>query len=109
GADEALIINPDGSISETNTANILIVYGNKIIRPVSTHVLCGIMETAVKKLLLKWGYQFEDKKFLPDDLFAADGVILTNSLMGAVPAIGLDGKKLNSSFDLCEKINNELL
>ncbi|MGB5156460.1 aminodeoxychorismate synthase component I [Desulfobacterium sp. N47] len=109
GADEALVVNPDGSISETNTANILIIYGKKILNPVSTHVLCGIMGTAVKKLLSEWGYQFEDKQILPDDLFAADGVILTNSLMGAVPAIGLDGKKLNNSFELCERINKEIL
>lgn len=109
GADEALIINPDGSISETNTANIMICYGEKIIRPASPHVLCGLMGIAASKLLSEWGYEFEDKKVFPKDLFSADGVILTNSLMGAVPAIGIDGKKLKSSLDLCDKINRKLL
>ncbi|MBU1053503.1 MAG: aminodeoxychorismate synthase component I [Proteobacteria bacterium] len=109
GADEALIVNPDGSLSETNTANIMVVYGKKIIRPLSPHVLPGIMSKAVRKLLLEWGYEFEDKLIFSNELFSADGVILTNSLMGAVPAIGLDGININSSFDLCEKINKILL
>nr|MDA3897942.1 aminodeoxychorismate synthase component I [Desulfobacteraceae bacterium] len=33
GADEALILNPDGSISETNTANIILIDGKKVICP----------------------------------------------------------------------------
>ncbi len=108
GADEALIINPDGSISETNTANIMVIYSNKIIRPISPHVLPGIMGVAVGKLLSEWGYEIENKNIFPKNLLSADGVILTNSLIGAVPAIGLDGRSLKSSFEICERINKEL-
>ena len=50
----------------------------------------------------------EKKKIYPEDLLEADGVIITNSLLGAVPAICLDGKELSDSSELCKKINMEL-
>jgi hypothetical protein len=36
-------------------------------------------------------------------------VLLTNSLMGAVPALSLDGKKLGEPFGLWQEINREVL
>jgi para-aminobenzoate synthetase component 1 len=108
GDDEALILNPDGTISETNTANILVIKGKRVIKPVSPHALPGIMEEAVCSLLHLMKYSIEKKKIYPEDLFEADGVILTNSLLCAVPAVRLDGKELESSSELCIKINGEL-
>ncbi len=108
GADEALILNPDGSISETNTANILVIKGKRVIKPVSPHALPGIMEEAVCALLSGRKYSMEKRKIFPEEILSADGVILTNSLMGAVPALRLDGKELADSSELCITINMEL-
>ena len=109
GADEALILNPGGTISETNTANILLIKDKKVIRPVSSHVLPGIMEQVVCKLLYNRGYKVISQKILPKDLFFADQVFITNSLMGIVPVLSLDGKKMSPPTDLWEKINDIVL
>jgi para-aminobenzoate synthetase component I len=94
GADEALILNPDGSISETSTANILVIRGNTIIRPRSPHVLTGIMENQVIRSLEKKGYSITTEALALEDLSAADGVILTNSLIGAAAVLRIDGRTL---------------
>ncbi|MCG2758320.1 MAG: aminodeoxychorismate synthase component I [Desulfobacteraceae bacterium] len=109
GADEALILNPDDTISETNTANILLIKDKTFIRPVSPHVLSGVMEKVVRELLSNWGYMSESKKLYPEDLFLADQVIITNSLIGAIPVLSIDGKKLKKPTDLWMKINNAVL
>ena len=109
GHDEALILNPDGSVSETNSANVLLIRGKEIIKPVSPHVLPGVMEGKVCELLLGWGYRVENKPVLVDDLFSADNILITNSLMGALPALALDNRELKSSPDFCRKINDVLL
>jgi para-aminobenzoate synthetase component 1 len=109
GADEALVLNPDGSVSETNTANILLIHRKSLIIPNSLHVLPGIFQSAVTDLLTGWGYHCKHQKIFPKDLFDAEGVIITNSLMGAVPIIELDGKKLDPAKVMCEKINNAIL
>jgi para-aminobenzoate synthetase component 1 len=109
GADEALVLNPDGSVSETNSANILLIRGKKIIRPLSPHVLAGIMEEKVCELLFSWGYALLEKKVQPEDLFDSDNVIITNSLIGALPVAALEGKEIKHSPELCGKINEMLL
>ena len=109
GFDEALILNPDGSISETNTANILLISDKRIVRPQSAHSLAGIMEGAVSNLLSKWGYSIERIKIFPEEMFSFDEVILTNSLIGAVPVISIDGKMLPEPSRRCVEINKDIL
>ncbi|MFH2219673.1 MAG: aminodeoxychorismate synthase component I [Pseudomonadota bacterium] len=109
GADEALILNPDNTVSETNTANILLIRDQTVILPVSSHVLPGIMEKAVCDYLSVKGYRIEHKIVKPKDLFSCDHVLLTNSLMGAVPVLRVNGKKLPAPSDLWQNINLALL
>jgi para-aminobenzoate synthetase component 1 len=60
-ADEALILNPNNTISETNTANIILMKDRTAFLPESLHVLPGIMESVVVTLLLAWSYTVEKK------------------------------------------------
>jgi para-aminobenzoate synthetase component 1 len=107
-AGEALILNPDNTVSETNTANILLIKDKTVIRPTSLHVLPGIMEAVVCKLLSVWDYKVEKRAVKPQELFAADEIMVTNSLIGAVPVLSLDNKKLPIPSDLWQKINKEI-
>jgi para-aminobenzoate synthetase component 1 len=108
-ADEALILNPDNTVSETNTANILLVKDHTITKPVSSHVLPGIMDTVVCKFLSGRGFTIESKKVFLEDLFSFDEIMITNSLIGAVPVLSIDGKKLPEPSDLWKKINKTVL
>ena len=110
-ADEALILNSDGTVSETNTCSIMSFCSDKIIIPVSSHVLPGIALNQAKDKLYKNGFNIIEKKINLNDFFASDQVILTNSLMGAVPVISLDGKKFNknnisNTKKICDLINS---
>jgi para-aminobenzoate synthetase component 1 len=105
GADEALILNPDGSVSETNTASILVVDSQRILLPDSEHVLPGVTLQATCDLMAGWEYAIRRKRIWPVDLLGAEGVILTNALMGAVPVIRLDGARLTPPTGICRRIN----
>lgn len=109
GADEALILNPDGSVSETNSANILLRQGQTIVAPDSPHVLPGIMEKAVCEVCTTWGYKKTNRKVRLEDFFFADEVMITNSLMGAVPVLSINGKKLAPPTGLWREINEVVL
>ncbi len=114
GADEALILNPDGSISESNSANILLIMGDHtVIVPASAHVLPGIMEREVCGWFTRKGWQVLRKSVTPDGILKANQVLLTNSLMGTVPVLSLDGGPVGTSAsdpsDLWEAINQQVL
>ena len=108
GADEAVVLNPDGTISETNTANLLVVSGKTVTRPRSSHVLPGVMQAAVCRRLQALGFSIEDRTLLPDALWEADMVLLTNALMGAVPALSLDNRPLKYDNSLAAALNKGL-
>ena len=110
GADEALILNPDGSISETNSANLLLIHGPACIVPASRHVLPGIAQSAALALLSREGYRIERRAVFPRELCSLEQTLLTNSLMGAVPVDSLDEEQLPfCADDLCSRLNAELL
>jgi len=105
GSDEALILNADGSVSETNTANVCCVFGATACFPASEHALPGTMAAEVRRLLTHWGFAVEERRVTVEELLAADHVFLTNSLMGAVPALSLEEAELGCDSALCERIN----
>ena len=108
GMDEALITNPDGTVSETHTANLLLLKGKTITLPASPHVLPGTMENTVCRMLSNWGYQLERKRVFPEDLFSFDEILMTNALMGAVPVLEIDGRRLKPPSALWEAVNKEV-
>ena len=63
----------------------------------------------VCKLLVGWSFKIESKKILMKDLFAFDEIMITNSLIGAVPVLSIDGEKLPEPSDLWQRINNDIM
>jgi para-aminobenzoate synthetase component 1 len=106
GADEALILNPDGTISETNTGNLIFIQDQKAIIPSSEHVLPGVMQDKVLQILSSLGYYLERQNFKMQDLYKAKYAILTNSLLGAVPIIAVDNIPFPATTNLTNHINN---
>ncbi len=109
GYDEALILNPDGTISETNTAALLLIDGRNVIRPTSAAVLPSVMAKAICRLLEEWGYTICQKPLKPNILLETEQVLIANALMGAVPVIGVDCTDRPSGGDLWHKVNDSII
>lgn len=109
GADEALILNPDGTVSETNTANLILIKNKAAILPLSPFVLPGIMSGRITGFLSQKGYDIVKALIRPGDFFTVDLVLMTNALIGAVPILALDGKPLPRPSGLWQEINAKVL
>jgi len=106
--DEALILNPDGSLSETNTCALFALSGNTLYLPRSPHVLPGVTGRMVGVFLEKEGYDVKVKKIFMEEICAMDHVCAANALMGVVPVISIDGHSLIPATDLCRRLNYRL-
>lgn len=66
------------------------------------------MQSLVVPLLEAWGYKVTCERINGTDLTTMDGVVATNALMGAVPVLEVDGRKVRSSEGLCAELNEKL-
>ncbi|MCK5096503.1 MAG: aminodeoxychorismate synthase component I, partial [Desulfobacteraceae bacterium] len=107
--DEALILNPDMTISETNTCNIMIIKDNYVILPQSEYALKGVTINAAVNTLKSKGYEIKKKKLFFQDLLSHSNIILTNALMGAVPVIAIENNKIHYTKKLLEMINSNIV
>ncbi|MCJ8500382.1 aminodeoxychorismate synthase component I [Desulfatitalea alkaliphila] len=109
GHDEALILNPDGTVSETNTANLLLIEGREVSRPESPAVLPGVMAAAVCDQLARWGYRIRWRPVQPSELHGTGQLLAANALMGAVPIHAIDGRPRPAGGPLWRRINDAIL
>jgi para-aminobenzoate synthetase component 1 len=109
GHDEALVLNPDGSVSETHTAGLLLVNGRQVVRPQSPAALPGVMAAAVCRRLAAWGYDIAERPVRPAALWSAQQVLAANALMGAVPVVAIDGQARPGGNDLWVRLNDALI
>ena len=111
GADDGLILCPDGRISETAIANILAITGNTVLLP-HAPVLPGITQERVLERLHATGFKTRTVPLFPRDLLSADLVLATSSLRGVVRVRSLDGIRLENGFDpteIAEKLDLDSL
>jgi para-aminobenzoate synthetase component 1 len=109
GCHEALVLNPDGTVSEGNSTGILVVRGRVVTRPESPAALPSVMAAAVCRQLAAWGYTVSTAPVHPDELPAADLVLATSGMMGAVPVGSLDGRPCRTDSDLWRRLNDAII
>lgn len=109
GADQALILNANRTVSETHIANLILVEGHTVSIPESLAVLPGTMSRAVCAWLQARGMTLVRKPLTVERLLRHQGVLLaTNAVMGAVPVRALDGHALPVETDMWQEINRDL-
>jgi branched-chain amino acid aminotransferase len=95
GADEAILLNAQGNVTEGSTDNIFIVKENKILTPTVTDgALDGITREVVFEIAHEQGISCYEKTLSPYDLYTADECFLTGTAMELVAVAEIDGRNL---------------
>jgi branched-subunit amino acid aminotransferase/4-amino-4-deoxychorismate lyase len=92
GADEALLVTPEGLALEGSVSNLFVVErGVLATPPVELGVLPGITRAWVLRVADSLGIETAVRPIVFTDLTRADEVLLTNSIQGIVSVGRLDG------------------
>ncbi|XZE52442.1 aminotransferase class IV [Planctomycetaceae bacterium SH139] len=86
-----VLLDDDGTITETSTSNILILENDSIILPPADRVLPGVIAASLLELMEAAGWSVKREPISPQRLRRADEVWLTGSLVGLWPANSVDG------------------
>jgi aminodeoxychorismate lyase len=112
GADEALLLNTNGEVAETAGGNIFWVYQDKICTvPTGRGVLPGITRAVVLEICQSLGLETNKRVIKPEHLRNAEGIFVTQSALGLVPVVALDGMPVAPSplVDQIGSAYNEML
>ena len=95
GADDAVMLDSRGFISEATGENIFIVKDGRIMTPPPTSgILSGITRDCVIELARRLGYEVVERELTPFELLTADEVFLTGTAAEIVPVESVNGRKI---------------
>jgi branched-chain amino acid aminotransferase len=97
GYDEAILLSPQGYVSECTGENLFIVRDGRLITPpVSAGALEGITQASVLTIARDLGYEVESANILRSDLYTADEAFLTGTAAEVVPIRSVDDRTVGS-------------
>jgi branched-chain amino acid aminotransferase len=95
GCREALILEADGSVSEGAATSLVIAKDNRFLTPAAESALPGVTLAVLARALRRQGKDLEWARLQLAHLEKADGLWLTNSLMGIMPVSAVAGRKVS--------------
>ncbi len=99
-ADDAIMINSQGQITEGTTFNVWMIKNNKVYTPsLESGLLKGITRDKVLEICNKNKIKFEETTLRDKDFLNADEMFITSSTRGIMPIYKLDNKVYGDSID----------
>src|SRR5213594_512398 len=92
GADEVLMLDHRGMVSEFHGSNVFIVKRGVVNTPTSAAgILHGITRMRVLKLAEELGHEVHERDITPYELLTSDEVFLTGTMAEVVPVVRMQG------------------
>ncbi|GAW91307.1 aminotransferase class IV [Calderihabitans maritimus] len=109
GALEGIMLNVNGFVAEGTMSNFFLVKQEQVITPdLNSGILPGITRATVLRLAAALGLPVEERQVELGEIFEADECFLTNALMGVMPLVEVNGRKVGNG-DAPGKITSLLL
>ncbi len=95
GADEAIMLNADGYVTEGTGDNLFIVRDGELQTPPAG---CGILEGVTRKIVMelakKRNHGVAEKMLIRHDIYVADECFLTGTAAEIIPVVSLDSRPI---------------
>ncbi len=99
GADEALMLDPDGFVATCNSTHFFIVRGGEIWTSTGDYCLAGITRGAIIAAARDAGLSVREKRFSLTDVYGAEEVFVTGTFAGLCPVREVDGRIIGEAQD----------
>lgn len=96
GYDEAILLDPEGYVSEGTGENIFIVRKGRLKTTPLTSILEGITRNAVIELAREQGLVVLEERFTRDEMYIADEVFVTGTAAELTPVRELDKRPIGT-------------
>jgi branched-chain amino acid aminotransferase len=96
GYDEAILLDPEGYVSEGTGENIFVVRKGRIKTTPLTSILEGITRNAVIELAREQGVVVLEERFTRDEMYIADEVFVTGTAAELTPVREIDNRRVGT-------------
>jgi branched-chain amino acid aminotransferase len=97
GADEALMLNDQGTVAECTADNVFIIkHGQIFTPPITAGALRGITRAVAFEIAAELGVKITETNITRHDVFIADECFLTGTAAEVIPVIKADGRVIGS-------------
>lgn len=96
GYDEAILLDPEGYVSEGTGENIFIVRRGKLKTTPLTSILEGITRSSVMELARERNILVAEERFTRDEMYIADEVFLTGTAAELTPVREIDNRRIGT-------------
>ena len=96
GADEALLLDPEGYVAEGSGENIFLVKNGVIYTPEVTSCLNGITRNTILTLAAEHGLEVVEKRITRDEVYIADEAFFTGTAAEVTPIREVDGRQIGA-------------
>jgi branched-subunit amino acid aminotransferase/4-amino-4-deoxychorismate lyase len=100
----ALLLDPEGYVTETAAANVLLVRGGRVLTPARRRVLDGVSLRVAEELCAALGIPFAEADLRADDLAAADEVMLASTPYCLAPVSRINGEPVPTPGPVFERL-----
>ncbi len=94
GADEGLMLDPQGFVATCNSTHFFIVRDNAVWTSTGDYCLDGITRGVVIELCEQAGIACAQRNFTLSDVYGADEAFVTGTFAGVAPVSEVDGRRL---------------
>lgn len=96
GAEEALLLDPEGYVAEGSGENVFLVRDGVLYTPELTSCLDGITRATVIELAQSEGLVVKEKRITRDEVYIADEAFFTGTAAEVLPIQSLDDRQIGS-------------
>ncbi|MEO0555712.1 MAG: aminotransferase class IV [Bacteroidota bacterium] len=94
GVEDAVMLDLDGFVSETNATNIFFVKNGEIKTPFADSCLSGITRGNVIKIAKEHQVNISEKRISISEMYSADEAFVTGSMGELTPVLNIDGRSI---------------
>ena len=106
GADEALMLDPHGFVSTTNSCNFFIVKNGQVWTSTGDYCMNGITRKKIIEICISNNIPIFEKNFSLVDVYSADEAFITGTLGSLVSVESIDGRLIenNANYSMTERL-----
>ncbi|MBI1355893.1 MAG: aminotransferase IV [Acidobacteria bacterium] len=96
GADDALMLDLAGYVSETNATNVFLAKRGVLLTPHADSCLPGITRSTVIRLCREHGIECRERNLSISEVYTADEMFTTGTMGELSPVLDVDGRRIGA-------------